>query len=171
MGMYVESGENRMECELKIARKYNRPFEILREKEINVGGFLGLFSKPGVQVEFCFSTPLRKPISSGNAVNINGLQRIAALEEEKIKVLAAARQSSARETSLPNVQNLLNQGRINAGKGTSEEILDMLKELKDKIEVNAGKEEHPAFVHMTGLLKMNDFSDSYINNIIEKMRK
>jgi len=54
MEMYIEKGESRMECELKIAAKYNRPFQILREKEIHIGGFLGLFSKHGVQVEFIF---------------------------------------------------------------------------------------------------------------------
>jgi len=47
MEMYTEQGESRRDCELKIAEKYNRPFQIRREKKINIGGFLGLFSRTG----------------------------------------------------------------------------------------------------------------------------
>ncbi|MDR2542503.1 MAG: flagellar biosynthesis protein FlhF [Treponema sp.] len=156
MEMYIEQGENRMECELKIARKYNRPFQILREKEISTGGFLGLFSKTGVQVEFCFSTSLRKPVPAQQ--NADVIKAIA-LEEEKKKLIAAA---SVRHPILRHPQQ---------GKEASQEILNTLKELKDKIEGNTKKEEHPAFVRAVELLKANDFSDSYINGMIERLRK
>ena len=55
MEMYYEQGLNRKDCELKIAEKYKRPFRIMSEKEIRIGGFLGLFSKSGVEVGFYFS--------------------------------------------------------------------------------------------------------------------
>jgi flagellar biosynthesis protein FlhF len=58
MEMYVEKGMSRMDCELKIAQKYSRPFHIISQKEIRMGGFLGFFSRPGVQVEFYFSQPV-----------------------------------------------------------------------------------------------------------------
>jgi len=57
MEMYIENGLDRKDCELKIAEKYKRPFHIVTQKAIRIGGFLGLFSKPGVEVQFYF-TPL-----------------------------------------------------------------------------------------------------------------
>ncbi|MCL2410903.1 MAG: flagellar biosynthesis protein FlhF [Treponema sp.] len=171
MEMYIEQGENRMECELKIARKYNRPFQILKVKEINRGGFLGLFSKPGVEVGFCFAAPLNKQppafpqtLSPGNQTSYPPLKpnlhsQPLTLEEGKKRVLAVA--AATRNTDEITVK----------AKETSKEILDALKELKDKIEVSGRKEENPAFIRVTELLKINDFSDSYINEMIEKLRK
>jgi flagellar biosynthesis protein FlhF len=171
MEMYVEQGDSRMECELKIAAKYNRPFQILSQKDIRLGGFLGLFSKPGVQVEFYF-TPQRQ-----NNITMQGYnQRITALrqgsgmqyaaddqfseknlQEEKQKVIAAARK---------------NIGEISAnGRETSRQILDALKEIKEKVETSGKRDDHPAFVRVVELLKTNDFSENYINGMLEKLRK
>jgi flagellar biosynthesis protein FlhF len=149
MEMYIEQGENRMECELKIARKYNRHFQILREKEISIGGFLGLFPKHGVQVEFCFLPPPRN-------------RRPIDLEEEKKKVIAVA--DGAKQSALQH----------HNGRESSQAILDSLKELKEKIEQTGavgGKKDHVAFVRAQELLKMNDFSDRYIQVMIERLRK
>jgi len=46
MEMYYEKGTSRMDCELKIAEKYKRPFHILSEKEIRIGGFMGCSQSP-----------------------------------------------------------------------------------------------------------------------------
>jgi len=182
MEMYIEQGESRMDCELKIASKYyNRPFHILREKEIRVGGFMGLFSKPGVQVEFYFS-PLKSqthhtqnyysPSPSAASVYAadSGLARqrqyaaASDIETEKRKVLAAASAANgAKEAAV-------------SGREASQQILEALKELKEKVEktsLSAGNktEEHPAFTRVKELLKLNDFSDKYIDTMIEKLRK
>jgi flagellar biosynthesis protein FlhF len=170
MEMYIEQGASRMDCELKIASRYNRPFHILSEKEVRLGGFMGLFSKPGVQVEFYFSQPHHKsplmqnyhasaPVSWHVPDSAEYRQRYAPgdLEEEKKKVLAAAKK---------------NIGEISAsGKEASQQILDSLNEIKEKIGNGGKKEDHPAFVRATGLLKANDFSDNYINGMIERLRK
>ncbi|MDR0320847.1 MAG: AAA family ATPase [Treponema sp.] len=164
MEMYIEQGSSRMDCELKIASKYNRPFHILSQKEVRFGGFLGFFSKPGVQVEFYFSPVQRTPVYDYNPLAQSGAtgrrQRQiegAGLEEEKKKVLAAAKK---------------NIDEISAsGKETSQQILDALKEIKEKVEGGVKKEDHPAFVHAVGLLKENDFSESYINGMLEKLKK
>jgi len=84
MEMYYEKGLSRMDCELKIAEKYKRPFHIFSEKGIKIGGFMGFFSKPGVEVGFYFSpTPYKNP-SWGNRV-YETANTPAALEEEKRK--------------------------------------------------------------------------------------
>ena len=189
MEMYIEQGESRTECELKIASKYNRPFRVIREKKISMGGFLGLFSKQGVQVEFVFSPPLRNSVITANSegskfpapehgynhgiplpANASGMMRHHTddyrlqtddLEDAKKKVIAAA--NGARQAAIEN------------GRETSQAILDSLNELKRQISSGTlsggAKEEHPAFTRAAELLKLNDFSESYIKGMIEKLRK
>ena len=202
MEIYIEQGETKMDCELKIASKYNRQFQILSQKEIRLGGFLGLFSKPGVQVEFYFpreatlgiprEAALGLPQRSLNSMMMNRthsnnyypyssarltpaqealMQNSDAafqkhlLDEEKTKVLAAANGARASHNSAAA-----------GGAEASQKILDALKELTEKVELSAGsasvkKEEHQSFVRARELLKQNDFSESYINSMMEKMRK
>ena len=169
MEKYIEQGDSRMDCELKIASKYNRPFHILSQKEVRFGGFLGMFSKPGVQVEFYF-TPQRQnnlathdynprsPIAH-NALGISPEELFAEknLEHEKQKVIAAAKK---------------NIGEISAsGREASQQILDALKEIKEKVENTGKKDDHPSFVRTVELLKNNDFSEKYIEGMIERLRK
>ncbi|MDR1839451.1 MAG: AAA family ATPase [Treponema sp.] len=166
MQSYTVQGISREECELKIMEKYKRPFKILNQKEIIVGGFLGLFSKPAVEVEFYFTPEHRSPVTHGyqtgslpalpvSDIAENRQRHTRApsdLEEEKKKVLAAA----AVERS---------------GKDASQKILDLLNELNGKIESGGKKEEHPAFVRAVELLRANDFSEKYINGMLERLRK
>jgi len=147
MEMYTEQGENRMDCELKIAAKYNRPFQIFRQKEIRLGGFMGFFSKPGIQVEFYFPQ------------NRNVVRHLTSddLEEEKRKVLAEARKSIGSASA--------------GGRDDSQKILDALKEIKEKVENGSKSEEHPSFKKACELLKSNDFSENYIKSMLERLRK
>ena len=158
MEMYVEKGESRMDCEMKIASKYKRPFKILSQKEIRTGGFLGFFSKPGVEVEFYFS-----PQQFKKTIVLD--QTEDGLEVEKRKVLAAAGK---------NYDQIVANGRE-----ASQQILDTLKELKEKIEVGGAFHEDPrkkkteniSITRAVELLRKNDFSEIFINEMIEKMRK
>jgi len=169
MEMYIENGLSRKDCELKIAEKYKRPFHILSEKEIRIGGFLGLFSKPGVEVQFYFAPMYQKNPAVYAASNAavpwytqdweTRTKQFSPtdLEEEKRKVIAAAGK---------------NYDKINEkGRETAQQILDSLNEIKGKIDSSVKKEEHPAFTRAEELLKNNDFSQNYINKMLEKMRK
>ena len=173
MEMYIEQGNSRKDCELKIIEKYRRPFHILSEKEIRFGGFLGLFPKTGVQVEFYF-TPMyyRTPVTQGyqNAPpvswNVSDNTEIKQrqysqtgtdLEEEKRKVLAAAGKDYDKIAA--------------NGREASQQILDKLKEIEDKIEGGTKKDEHPSFARVKELLKKNDFSENYMDEMLEKLRK
>ena len=164
MEMYIEQGINRKDCELKIAEKYKKPFHILSEKEIRIGGFMGFFSRPAIQVEFYFTpSHYKSPVTHGYHTSAppvswylsdNGQKQYAQtapdLEEEKKKVLAAAAAS---------------------GKDASQKILDSLNELKEEIKTGGKKKEHPAFVRAAELLKADDFSENYIKNMLERLRK
>jgi len=178
MEMYFEQGSSRRDCEMKIAEKYKRPFQVLSEKQIKIGGFLGLFSKPGVEVEFYFSPSLYKnqphgyhtsaPVSFHASENSAQYQRFLAsehssrnvhadLEEEKRKVIAAAGKSYEQITA--------------TSRETQNEILEAIKEIKENIKGAPAKEEHSAFARAQELLRQNDFSQNYIDEMIAKLRK
>jgi len=173
MEMYIEQGNSRKDCELRIAEKYKRPFHILSEKGIRIGGFMGLFSKPGVQVEFYF-TPMGSrnsyhgfntaaPVSWHTPDNTENRQRKpVSLEEEKRKVLAAAGKDYDKIAA--------------NGREASQQILDSLKEIKERIDAGSKsgrkhEEEHSSFTRAIDLLKANDFSENYINALIDRLRK
>jgi len=169
MELFIERGDSLLECKQKIYEKYKRSFHIQNRKEIRVGGFLGLFTKPGVQVEFYFpqqrqNNPSydynpRLPLSqqSGMQSTANALFPEMSLEEAKQKVIETAKK---------------NLGEISAnGRDASQQILDALKELKEKVENTGKKEEHPSFTRVAELLKANDFSEKYINGMLERLRK
>ena len=192
MEMYIEQGISRKDCELKIAEKYKRPFHILSEKEVRFGGFMGLFSKPGIQVEFYFAPMYYK--NPGIQLPVNGYQSVppvswnvsdvgenrqrsypagtaypsgttypaGSLEDEKRKVLAAAGKSYDKIAD--------------SGREASQKILDTLNEIKEKIETGENsyyknREQHPAFTNVIELLKNNDFSENFINGMLERLRK
>ena len=190
MEMFYEKGLSRKECELKIAEKYKRPFHVLCEKEVRIGGFMGFFSRPGIEVGFYFSPVVyRNPLTQGNVTgasaswqisdNFSQMQQAAGLrlhnqniqnnmeqysnnsasvlEEEKRKVIAAAGR---------------NYEQVVSSREASQKILDSLKEIKEKIDLGGNKkEEHPSFLQAAELLKLNDFSEKYINTMLERMRK
>jgi flagellar biosynthesis protein FlhF len=172
MKVYYEKGLSRMECEMKIAEKYKRPFHIISEKEINIGGFLGFFTKSGVELGFYFSPTTYKNSSWVNQV-YETANHTASLEEEKKKVIAAAGRSYEQTVNTGiNNTGINNTGIVNnrdAAQQLLNSINDSLNELKEK--VSGGKEEHPAFTRASELLKMNDFSDKYITGILERIRK
>ena len=159
--LHVEQGASRKDCELKIAEKYRRPFRITREKAIKQGGFLGLFAKDAVEVEFYFSPTLNnntawQPYQYPN----NGYTGVAAqsapqFEDEKKKVIAAAGKDPAQFAYAKEI--------------SQEKILDELREIKEKID-SPKKSEHPSILHAEELLKLNDFSESYIKKMLDRAR-
>jgi len=163
MEYIIEQGTSRMDCELKIAQKHNhRPFHIISQKEIRLGGFLGFFSKPGVQVEYYFTQPTFKNplthyhVNTPVSWNASGQYIPGDLEEEKKKVIAAARKNIDEAST--------------SGREASQQILDALKEIKDNLSGGGKKEEHSAFVRAADLLNQNDFSQNYIKKMIDRMR-
>jgi flagellar biosynthesis protein FlhF len=176
---YKEKGIDRKACELQIMEKYKKPFHILYEKEIKKGGFLGLFSRPEVEVTFYF-TPVPYKYSSSNTVNpalyVSDAAETKArqypasdLEDVKRKVLAAAGKNydTTATNSLANASSLTGV----SGSEAAQQILDSLNELKEKVEASGKKEEHSSFTRAAELLKENDFSENYINGMLDKLRK
>jgi flagellar biosynthesis protein FlhF len=180
MEILVEQGASREACVSKIAAKYGGWFHILREKKIRVGGFLGFFSREGVELEFYIPPVLPRPPSGQNYQQGPPLsfqvpasaafrpplyaneQPPLSFEEAKKKVLAAAGKDPGQIAR-----------QIEADKDASpERILDELREIKEKIGSGAGRQEdHPSLIRLAELLRLNDFSESYIEGMLERARK
>ena len=159
---YIERGEDLRDCQQKITQKYQQPFNIVKQKEIRIGGFLGLFTRKGLEVEF-YLTPILSR-NSGLYQNYSS-QSAEALDEQKKKVIAAA----GRDPAHLNAANLT--AARDSSRDSSQQILNELREIKEKMAAPASaKEEHPNLVRIGELLKANDFSDAYIAKMTEKAR-
>ncbi len=78
-------------------------------------------------------------------------------EEEKKKLLAMTGKDPQQTAA--------------ARDASQQKILDELREIKDKIDSAGGKkEDHPSLVRAAELLRANDFSEAYINAMLEKAR-
>ncbi len=77
----------------KIREKYGENARILNHRNIRLGGFLGLFSKEGVEVTgYISSEPLRR-------------QKLV-LEEEKTKIIESVKKDQTLKTLLEEIQSL-----------------------------------------------------------------
>jgi flagellar biosynthesis protein FlhF len=171
MQTFVEQGENERDCLAKIVAKYGERIVIARKRKVLIGGFLGMFRREGVELEFYIPPTLAKSAglyayqpntpyqSSGAPYYSAGSTAQAPLEfeEEKKKLLAAAGKDPAQFAA--------------AKDSSQQKILDELREIKEKIESSgAKKEDHPSLGRAAELLRLNDFSESYINSMLEKAR-
>ena len=179
MEILVEQGVSRGDCVGRITEKYGAWFHILREKKIRIGGFLGFGAREGIEIEFYIppllnknsqaepygtSPPLPFPFSGAPPVppaRQGGDSSTLDFEGEKKKLLAATGKDP--ETLINVVKNK---------DASHQEILDALKEIHDKIDTGAAKQEtHPGITRIAELLALNDFSQSYIDAMCEKARK
>ena len=189
MEMYTEKGENRKDCELKIAEKYKRPFTIYSTKPAKIGGFFGLFGKNGVEVEFYFNPVLpsafNRTLQSGISSPYSAPEPLPPrpapnefapknspddLEEAKKQVLATVGKDlkqvlEKKETSEKQQQQLLQQQK------QQEQILELLHEVNEKLDSGVKNDEHPSLVKAEQLLKSNDFSEKYTKKMLERLRK
>ena len=190
MEMYIERGESRKDCELKIAEKYKQPFTIYSTKPAKIGGILGLFGKDGVEVEFYFnpvlpsafnrtlqsgtsssSYPISAPLQPRPVINeLPPRNSPEDLEEAKKKVIAAAgidlKQVLEKKENSEKQQQLQQQQQKQ-----QEQILELLQEVNEKLDTGVKNDDHPSLVQAERLLKLNDFSEKYTKKMLERLRK
>jgi flagellar biosynthesis protein FlhF len=184
MQVYVERGVSKGDCLQKIVNKYGAYFTILREKTYRSAGFMGLFSREGVELEFCLS-PLRGltssvPLQSTETyTQLPGKQSPSRqisekddstldFEEEKRRLLSAAGKNPDR--FLQQIQEQ-DEKEAEIQSRNQQLILDKLENIQKKIETGTEKTEHPSLVRIVQMLKQNDFSDRYTAGILERARK
>jgi flagellar biosynthesis protein FlhF len=92
-------------------------------------------------------------------------------EEEKKRVLAAAGKEATpgrQRDNSDDSESALVEKPAPLNEKAQKEILDSLREIKEKIEQ---KEDHPSLVRASGLLKLNDFSEKYSEKMLGRLKK
>ncbi|MDR0494363.1 MAG: flagellar biosynthesis protein FlhF [Treponema sp.] len=199
MQVYVERGVSKGDCLQKIVNKYGAYFTVLREKTYRPTGFMGLFSREGVELEFCLS-PLRglgstsplqdaplqgaplqgassqgtetyTQLPGGQAPSRHSVRR----DDTTLDFVEAKKRVLAAAGKDPDqiFQEIQEQDETEAETQSRNQqlILDKLEKIQKKIETGTEKAEHPNLVRISQMLKTNDFSDRYTAGILEKARK
>jgi flagellar biosynthesis protein FlhF len=173
MEYFVEQALTYTECLNKIRMKYGDRVTILYHKNIRMGGFFGLFAKDGVEVTGFTSSNV---IKSGNFQNFAGsvpsgpvsLGPIAPSGPEP----AASRKAPLDfEEEKKKILDSVNP------KGESSALQIVLKEvrtLKEQIAANtaaAPPEEHSTLSRIEDILFLNDFSSTYSQTILDRIKR
>ncbi|MDR3160024.1 MAG: flagellar biosynthesis protein FlhF [Spirochaetaceae bacterium] len=146
METFTEQGFTYSECLQKIRSKYGEKITVLNQKSVRIGGFLGLFTRDGVELTGIIKEYPR--YTHGSAV-----PKPLDFQEAKEQVLAAANRPS------PPKPDPLQQA-----------ILKEVLEIKKRI-AESPSEEHPTLKQLGELLELNDFSPSYSRNILDRVKK
>ncbi|MDR2807891.1 MAG: flagellar biosynthesis protein FlhF [Spirochaetaceae bacterium] len=176
MEYFIEQALSYTECLNKIRMKYGDKVTILSHKTVRIGGFLGLFTKEGVELTGFSSNPygkglsdlnisgtpppstdppLPKPAPEANPVIHNTVKKPANFEEEKKKVLAVATQQEPP-----------------AHDPTLQQVLSEVRNLKERIDATTIKnDEHSTLKRIKDTLILNDFSLSYRQIILDRVKK
>jgi flagellar biosynthesis protein FlhF len=178
MEILVERGVSYGDCVHKIVQKYGIYYHILKKKEYRSPGFLGLFPRDVVEVEFYLSpksgiawqsTP-SDPVSAKLPQNsqvpaISPASDDTTLDfiEAKKRVLAAAGK---------NPEQVIQHAKKQEDKEVSEQkILEKLQEIQEQLGSKSGQVDHPSLVRIVQMLRQNDFSERYIAGLLERARK
>ncbi|MDC7235748.1 MAG: flagellar biosynthesis protein FlhF [Spirochaetales bacterium] len=136
---FTESGYTHAEVISNIRVKYGDKAKILFYKNVRLGGFMGLFTRDGVEYTgYITDNPVK----------------------------------NRRESDEKNKKEILNMTQAQKG-STLDEVLKEVKELKQQM-VSPVREEsplHPSLVKMKELLEENDFSDSYISEMLDRLKR
>jgi flagellar biosynthesis protein FlhF len=187
-------GVSKGDCLQKIVNTYGIRFTILRERTYRSPGLLGLFSREGVEVEFCLPTQhvlglqgagvgAGAPLQTGTETYVP----LAAGEQLSFPQYAGRQPQTALTKDDSTLDFIEAKKRVLAAAGKdpdqvfrqvqSEEeqnqqmILDKLKEIQDKISTGTPQTEHPHLARISQMLRQNDFSDRYTASIMERSRK
>jgi flagellar biosynthesis protein FlhF len=175
----VERGASRGDCVHKIVNKYGIYFNILRERTITPSGIFKLFSKEEVEVEFSLypqlgqglSIPARQPQSMKQAAaeveNEEDDPNLVDFEEKKKQILTAAGKDPGKVMRKKKEQEDRDAGQ--------KLILDKLNEIMEKQDQisarSAPRQDHPSLLRITQMLRQNEFSERYINGLLDRARK
>jgi len=188
----VARGASRGDCVDKIVKRYGVYFNILRERTVASGGFLGMFRREEVEIEFYLSPQLGLPGTAVAASQPNPDQampmampqrnrQLAAMPavfpisspgdgttldfaEAKKKVLAAAGRDPDR---------VIKEVRKQEDRDSDQQaILEKLRNIEEKLGSGIEqKKDHATLLRIAEMLRMNDFSDRYTANLLERARK
>jgi flagellar biosynthesis protein FlhF len=183
---FVEQGLTYNDCLSKIVAKYGDRIQIVSRRDIQTGGFLGFFSRPGVEIEFYIPPHFSRSFAAYPGNVSAPVQADSALPAVNAGVPGAAglrKEPGAKEpgSKEPGTKEPLDfeeaKKRVLAAAGkdsTQMLILNEVRNLREKIEaaeLSPRNAENPSLARIAELLTLNDFSPAYIAAILERGRK
>ncbi len=143
MEYFVEQAPTHRDAMEKVRTKYGEQAKVMHQRTIRLGGFLGLFSREGVELTgYLSNEPVRKPKRPAPDV-----------EEEKRKILGSVKSDRTLETLVEEVQGLKNQ-------------------LSESVFRAPGNErEHESIEHIRDLLERNEFTPGYIRGMVARIKR
>ena len=193
MQTYSMRGVSKGDCLQKIVNTYGVRFTVLSERTYRSPGILGLFSREGVELEFCL--PPQRGLGWQGAPSVLGAPLQLGTEayapspagEQLVFPQPAARKAADRSRDDSTLDFVEAKKRVLAAAGKDPEqvfqqvqseeesnqqiILDKLKEIQEKIDTGTPKAEHPHLARIGEMLRQNDFSERYTAAIMERARK
>ncbi|WP_191014697.1 GTPase [Treponema zioleckii] len=144
-GIRTLIGKSEEDCRNQLFEKYGNSYDILSRRPILKGGFLGFMQKEYYEVSYVVNP---KPMTSDESFEKN--------KEEILKKVAMSVSSTSQIASL------------------NKQIDDLKKTLSSKLEAieaaTSATDKHPSIQKIETLLRQNEFSLSFINNITSRMR-
>ena len=147
MEYFVEQATTHREAEAKVRQKYGDHARIMHHRTVRVGGFLGLFSREGVEVTGYFSNEPRSKTAPTQRAPESREKR--SFEDEKQKLLEVMKGDRGLDTVLEELRSI--KASLSAGQG--------------------GEPEHATFSHVRRILAENDFAPAFTDRIVERMRR
>jgi flagellar biosynthesis protein FlhF len=177
-------GVSKGDCLQKIVNAYGIRFTVLSERTYRSSGILGLFSREGVELEFCLPTQRGlglQPVQLGTEAYVP-----SPAGEQLVFPQPSARKAAGSSSDDSTLDFIEAKKRVLAAAGKDPDqvfqqiqgeeqnqqlILDKLKEIQEKIDTGTPKAEHPHLTRISQMLRQNDFSDRYTASIMERARK
>ncbi len=184
MEILTEQAASYDECLAKINAKYGPNVQVLRQKRVKTGGFLGFFERDAIELNFMLlrdplrSVPYGAPAASApGAFPPSGASRPASFEEERRKILTQAARTSPELASKigPHLESAPKPASPKIGDDRLDSILEAVRKLEKKIDqgdekAESSQGEHETVARIERLLEQNDFSASYVRSIVARVR-
>lgn len=145
MQYFTEQADSHREALDKIRLKYGDQAKILTHRTVRLGGFLGLFTREGVEI-------------TGYLSGTAGRARMPDLEEEKKKLLSVIPPAAPKQDG-----------------ATLQQVLKEVQSLREKLDAAPAPpvrwDENATIRRIADLLRDNDFSPSRIAAMEERLKK
>jgi flagellar biosynthesis protein FlhF len=141
---FTEQATTHREAMARIQAKYGESATVLTQRNIKMGGVLGIFSKPGIEITgYISQEPVKKKLRD--------------FEDEKRKILEMSR-----------IDTTKTMGQI------LKEVQDLKDKLAESAVATATMEpsfEHPNIEKIADLLDQNEFNSKYSRHLLKRLRK
>ena len=166
MEVYVEEAVTEDECLKKIYKKYGKDVNIIRKHVKVVPRLFGIFEKELCEVSFSLPTTN----VSFETQSKNYEKNVALIDAHAKRI----RDQEEKTIEIPTLNRLAGKQNVSANVESefSEKIREIVEEIAERINTpTLNTKEHENLEKIKTTLEDNDFSDDYINILVEKIKK